>query len=124
MLDLELGPGGKLEHVLPTVLDNCLVFVYEGSCDMCGQRLHHHDTARFDATDPSRRSLIINAGTEGVGMMIFAGKRINESIAWHGPFVMNTKAELRKAFGDYQTGKFPYKRCSWDYRQVRGGWQD
>lgn len=124
MLDLELAPSSEFEHTLPLVLDNCLVFVYEGSCKMCGQELRHHDTARFDATDSSRRKLTFVAGKEGVGMMIFAGKRINERIAWHGPFVMNTRAELRKAFGDYQIGKFPPVRCSWDYRSVQGGWND
>merc|ERR1712039_571921 len=98
MLDLELGPNCKFEHILAPVLDNCLVFVYEGGCNMCGQQLDHHDTARFDATNPSRRKLTVNTRSEGVGMLIFAGKRINEPIAWHGPFVMNTKSELRKAF--------------------------
>jgi len=122
ILDLELGPNDQFEHVLPPILDNCLVFVYEGGCIMCGQRLAHHDTARFDAADPSRRKLIVATGKEGVGMMIFSGKRINEPIAWHGPFVMNTKAELRKGFADYQAGKFPYKRCSFDYRKAKGGW--
>merc|ERR1712241_1144147 len=53
------------------------------------------------------------------GMLVFAGKWINEPIAWHGPFVMNTKAELRKAFAEYQVGKFPPVRCSWDYRKQR-----
>merc|ERR1712241_956690 len=120
ILDLELGPNDQFEHILPPILDNCLVFVYEGGCIMCGQRLAHHDTARFDAADPSRRKLILATGKQGVGMMIFSGMRINEPIAWHGPFVMNTKAELRKGFADYQAGKFPYKRCSFDYRKAKG----
>merc|ERR1711972_235582 len=102
--------------------DNCLVFVYEGGCSMCGQRFAHHDTACFDAADPSRRKLILATRKQGVGMMILSGKRINEPIAWHGPFVMNTKAELRKGFADYQAGKFPYERCSFDYREAKGGW--
>lgn len=124
MLDLELGPNSETEHVLPPILDNCIVFVYEGDCKICGQHLKHHDTARLDATDPTRRKLVVAAGKEGVGMMIFAGKRINEPIAWHGPFVMNTKAELRKAFGEYQIGKFPPVRCGFDYRAARGGWNN
>ena len=38
--------------------------------------------------------------------MLVAGKPLNETIARAGPFVMNTEAELRQAFSDYQSGKF------------------
>ena len=36
---------------------------------------------------------------------MLAGKPLNEPIAAHGPFVLNEKAELYKAFEDYQSGK-------------------
>ena len=38
--------------------------------------------------------------------LILAGPELNEPIARHGPFVMNTREEIVQAFTDYQNGTF------------------
>ena len=48
--------------------------------------------------------LIVNAGSDGAQFIVVAGEPINEPVARGGPFVMNTRDEILKAFDDYQRG--------------------
>jgi redox-sensitive bicupin YhaK (pirin superfamily) len=41
-------------------------------------------------------------------ILVLSGEPINEPIASHGPFVMNTETEIKEAYDDYYKGKFGY----------------
>jgi redox-sensitive bicupin YhaK (pirin superfamily) len=46
------------------------------------------------------------AGTGGGRFLLAAARPLGEPIARHGPFVMNTRAEIEQALQDLRTGKF------------------
>lgn len=60
----------------------------------------------FDRGD----TVTVQAGEEGIRFLMVSGKPIAEPVAWHGPIVMNTQAELQKAFSELNNGTFIKKR--------------
>ncbi len=56
----------------------------------------------FDAGDEIR----VRAGEEGMRFLLVSGTPIREPVAWYGPIVMNTQAELQEAFDEYNRGTF------------------
>jgi redox-sensitive bicupin YhaK (pirin superfamily) len=52
--------------------------------------------------------------------MILGGQPIKEPIAWAGPFVMNTRAEVLQAFEDYQRGAFGHSLPHHEGAQLAG----
>ncbi len=51
-------------------------------------------------------NITITTDKRSVRFLLISGKPIQEPIAWYGPIVMNTQAELRKAFEEFQAGTF------------------
>ena len=56
----------------------------------------------FDRGD----EVTVQAGPEGIRFLLVSGKPLGEPVAWHGPIVMNTQAEIRQAISDLRQGTF------------------
>ncbi len=65
--------------------------------------------------DAGNRSLVlfdrgdevtVRAGEHGIRFLLVSGKPIEEPVAWYGPIVMNTAAELRQAQAELRNGTF------------------
>jgi len=56
----------------------------------------------FDRGD----EVVVQAGPEGIRFLLVSGTPLEEPVAWHGPIVMNTQAELRQAMQDLRDGTF------------------
>ncbi len=48
----------------------------------------------------------VQAGDEGLRFLLVSGAPIREPVAWHGPIVMNTEAEIRQAITDLRNDTF------------------
>jgi quercetin 2,3-dioxygenase len=62
----------------------------------------NHSLVLFDSGD----EITVQAGPEGIRFLLVSGRPIEEPVAWYGPIVMNTQAELRKAMEDLNRGTF------------------
>jgi len=56
----------------------------------------------FDRGD----EITVQAGDKGIRFLLVSGKPIQEPVAWYGPIVMNTQAELQQAVSDLRSGTF------------------
>ena len=62
----------------------------------------NHSLVLFDRGD----EIVVQAGPEGIRFLLVSGKPLEEPVAWYGPIVMNTQAELRQAMSELQSGTF------------------
>lgn len=104
MFNAQLNKGGKAEFSFPTSYTTAML-VIEGSIRINGEKeapLNH-----FVLMDNNGENFSIEA-LEDTVVLVLSGQPIRESIAAHGPFVMNTREELIQAFEDFNLGKFGY----------------
>ena len=102
-LDVHLAPTARFEQVLPAS-HNAFVYVYRGEAHV-GQTLVRRQRMAILANTPGCDGVSLTAGTEGARLILVAGQSLGEPIAQHGPFVMNTQAELVQAVQDFQAGR-------------------
>ena len=60
----------------------------------------------FDRGD----EVTVHAGGEGIRFLLVSGQPIEEPVAWYGPIVMNTEAQLRQAYAELRNGTFITQR--------------
>jgi redox-sensitive bicupin YhaK (pirin superfamily) len=102
-LDVELAAGATLTLPAPDG-HTALVHGVTGSLLVgSDQRLVE---ARQCAMLSRTGGIALAAGEAPGRALVLVGKPFGEAIAHHGPFVMNTQAQIRQAVEDYQSGRF------------------
>jgi redox-sensitive bicupin YhaK (pirin superfamily) len=116
-------PAGK-RKTLPVELDrHAFAYVFEGSGSfrsasqpfgvltekneggndiLVREQTDNRSLVVFDSGD----EVTVQAGDEGIRFLLVSGKPIEEPVAWYGPIVMNTQAELQQAFAELRSGTF------------------
>lgn len=102
MLNSKIKKGAKLEFCFPENYNTGLL-VIEGSISINGTEKAPIDHFVLMANDGEVFSI---EASEDAIVLVLSGEPINEPIAAHGPFVMNTRKELVEAWDDFQAGKF------------------
>ena len=104
-----IEPGARLD--LPWDVDfNALVYVLNGhgTVGVDGQPIQTGQAAVLGAGD--YLTIAADKAQEGrspkLDVIVVGGRPIREPLAWAGPFVMNTKAEVMQAYEDFQQGRF------------------
>ncbi len=116
-------PPGKRKTLKVEVERHAFAYVFEGSGDfraasapfgvltektdgvneiLVRERTGNRSLVLFDSGD----EISVQAGDEGIRFILVSGKPIKEPVAWHGPIVMNSQAELQQAFTELRQGTF------------------
>jgi redox-sensitive bicupin YhaK (pirin superfamily) len=121
-LDVHIPAGVKKTLPIDTYR-RAFAYVFEGAAafadasapqgvllekEVAGQEVNIRDLSgdrtliRFGSGD----EITVQAGPEGVRFLLISGAPIQEPVAWHGPIVMNTQAELHQAIKELRNGTF------------------
>ena len=108
MVHATVEPGARLD--LPWEVGyNALVYVLsgEGAVGDEGVPVRMGNLAVLGAGDfvTVRAAGTQASRTPALDVLVLGGQPIREPVAWAGPFVMNTKAEVIAAFEDFQKGR-------------------
>ena len=117
MIDFEVSSAkSSFSLDIPEHLDTAMVYVYEGSLIVNGESVPQGSVVLLDASLSNQRVLRLG---EGVGnALLFAGQKLRQPIAWHGPIVMNSSEQIRSTLQEIRSGHFPPIRVDWDYKRI------
>lgn len=108
-LYLDVHVPSNMSYSLPVQKDHtafCYVFDGQGQFGVTAAAPGQQIAAQHLAILSPGEELTVKTENDSVRFLLLAGKPLREPIARYGPFVMNTREEITKAFEDYQRGTF------------------
>ncbi len=80
-----------------------VLYFFEGATLKVEDHAQREHAALVVACD---RDVVLEAGDDGCELLMLQGRPIGQPVVQHGPFVMNSRAEIQRAIGDYQKTRF------------------
>lgn len=103
ILTIKLHAGANWTLPLASKEANRMLYFYRGrNLTINGEQIPESQSVQVEANS----EINLQAGNEDCFLLLLQGKPINEPVVQYGPFVMNSKAEIRQAFQDYQKTHF------------------
>jgi redox-sensitive bicupin YhaK (pirin superfamily) len=100
-LDCTVPAGGTFTHEVDPSY-TAFIYVIGGNGHTGGADIGNGTLVLFEAGE----RLWVQAAGEPLRFLLLTGKPLAEPVAWRGPIVMNTQAELDLAFREYREGTF------------------
>ncbi len=95
--------GGKALNLDLHVGHNTVLVMLRGSVRLNGEAVA--STGQLVVFEQAGERLHLEADADAM-LLLLSGEPIDEPIVGHGPFVMNTEAEIHQAFVDFHSGRF------------------
>ena len=103
-LDIHLSANEKLDVAIPDG-HHSFLFVYDGEVSDENETAVKRSFMGILNQEETAEGVTLKSKTGGKFILV-AGKPLKEPIVQYGPFVMNTEAQIKQAFVDYQNGVF------------------
>ena len=104
LYNVKLKKGEKVDLAFPSDYTTAMLAIEGSALINVTEKLPVNNLALFER---GGEGLTVEALEDGV-FLLMSGEPLNEPIAQHGPFLMNTYGEIAQAIDDYQQGKFGY----------------
>lgn len=118
IIKMESGAHWSIPSSLQPV--NRTLYFYQGSSiKLAGSNLSSNISIELLADE----DVVIQNGNTESHFLLLQGRPIGEPVVQYGPFVMNTQAEIQKAFSDYretQFGGWPWDRTDQVHSPSKG----
>lgn len=100
---LKMDPGAELTLPAASPGTNRMLYFFAGQSLRIGPRaIAAHSGVELRADAPAR----LQNGPDEAELLLLQGRPIAEPVVQYGPFVMNTRAEIEKAYADFRATQF------------------